>query len=121
MPDTYTPEERKALRAWLKRRRDLFSGEVPKTRAQAKKRFTCKLLSGGPCTLDGFTCARRRRLAVARVEKEEAIEEGERSLDDDITCTMCVAGAARMALLFVRDAKSNTGESRKEEDDGISK
>ena len=117
MSDEYTQQEAKALRVWSKESREVFGGGVPTTRADAEKRFTCQFLSGGPCTLDGFSCARRRRLAVARVEKEEAIEEGERSLDDDITCTMCVAGAARMALIFVRDAKSNTGESRKEEEE----
>lgn len=95
------------IEEWAKRPREIFTGDVPKTVKEAKQRFKCNKLGGGPCELEGKHCAVRHLLAVARTEKRESAKESIVYFQqrDDLTCSTCRAGKARARKLKI-DIKS---------------
>jgi len=93
--------ESKAVSEWASKSRKLFKGRVPKSRADASRRFKCNKLSGGSCELKGESCAKRHLSAVATVSKIRARPDWQCKLvrSDDLTCATCPAGYARAELI----------------------
>tara|TARA_Y100000593_G_C4069284_1_gene218323 strand:+ start:54 stop:452 length:399 start_codon:yes stop_codon:yes gene_type:complete len=91
------------IQEWARRPREIFEGETPTSRKEAKLRFKCDKLGGGPCELEGKHCAIRHKLALARTQKRESARESIVYFQqrDDLTCSTCKAGKARARLLKI--------------------
>lgn len=93
----------KLIDEWVSANSTSFKRHIPRTIKEAKRRFKCNKLSGGPCTLEGYSCGKRHLVAVATIRKVESRPDWACKLTskDDETCARCKAGSVRAKLLKI--------------------